>query len=105
GLFLSTSLILILSAWLPESAFLSWGWRVPFLVSVVLIAVGLFVRLRVLESPAFQEVKESGRASRAPLLDVFREHPKEVVIGMGLRFAQNVIFYIYTVFFPATAKK
>jgi MHS family shikimate/dehydroshikimate transporter-like MFS transporter len=98
GLLLSTAVFAVFSSRLPESAFLAWGWRVPFLISVLLVAVGLFVRLRVLESPAFERVRETGRESRAPLLDVFREHPRAVVIGMGMRFAQNVIFYIYTVF-------
>ena len=98
GLLLSTGVFAALSAWLPEPAFLAWGWRVPFLISVLLVAVGLFIRLRVLESPSFEKLKNARRESRTPLLDVFREHPREVLIGMGMRFAQNVIFYIYTVF-------
>ncbi len=105
GLLLSTGLFALLSARLPESAFLAWGWRVPFLVSVVLIGIGLFVRLRVLESPVFLTLKETRRDSRAPLLEVFRRHPREVVIGMGMRFAQNVLFYIYTVFVPGYGEK
>jgi metabolite-proton symporter len=105
GLLLSTGLFALLSARLPESAFLAWGWRVPFLVSVALIGIGLFVRLRVLESPVFMALKETRRDSRAPLLDVFRRHPREVVIGMGMRFAQNVLFYIYTVFVPGYGEK
>jgi len=98
GLLLSTGLFALLSARLPESAFLAWGWRVPFLLSVVLVGIGLFVRLRVLESPVFVALKETHRDSRAPLLEVFRRHPREVLIGAGMRFAQNVLFYIYTVF-------
>jgi MFS family permease len=98
GLLLATSVFGALSSALPEGAFLAWGWRIPFLLSVVLIGVGLFVRLRILETPAFEKVKEDRRESRRPLLDVFREHPREVLIGMGMRFAQNVVFYIYTVF-------
>ncbi len=105
GLLLSTGVFALLSSWLPEPAFLAWGWRVPFLVSVLLVAVGLFIRLRVLESPSFEKMKESGSESRAPLLDVFRDHPREVVIGMGMRFAQNVIFYIYTVFVLSYGEK
>jgi metabolite-proton symporter len=105
GLLLSSGIFAILSARLSEHDFLAWGWRVPFLVSVVLIAVGLFVRLRVLESPIFAEVKETHRESRAPLLEVFRRHPKEIGIGMGLRFAQNVLFYVYTVFVPGYGER
>jgi metabolite-proton symporter len=105
GLLLSTGLFALLSARLPESEFLAWGWRVPFLLSVVLVGIGLFVRLRVLESPVFAALKEAERDSRAPLLEVFRRHPREVVVGMGMRFAQNVLFYIYTVFVPGYGEK
>ncbi len=105
GLLLSTGLFALLSARLPESAFLAWGWRVPFLLSVVLVGIGLFVRLRVLESPVFMALKETRRESRAPLLDVLRRHPRQVLIGMGMRFAQNVLFYIFTVFVPGYGEK
>jgi metabolite-proton symporter len=105
GGLLSTVIFAAFSSWLPEPAFLRWGWRIPFLISVLLVAVGLFVRLRVLESPSFEKVKEARRESRTPLLDVFRDHPREVLIGMGMRFAQNVIFYIYTVFVLSYGEK
>ena len=105
GLLLSTGVFALLSARLPESAFLDWGWRVPFLLSVVLIGIGLFVRLRVLETPAFVTLTETRGASRFPLRDVLREHPREVVVGMGMRFAQNVLFYMYTVFVPGYGEK
>jgi MHS family shikimate/dehydroshikimate transporter-like MFS transporter len=105
GLLLSTGLFALLSARLPEGAFLDWGWRVPFLVSVVLIAIGLFVRLKVLESPLFVALKETSGSAPAPLLEVFRLHPRELLIGMGMRFAQNVLFYIYTVFVPGYGEK
>jgi metabolite-proton symporter len=105
GLLLSTGLFALLSARLPDHAFLDWGWRVPFLVSVVLIGIGLFIRLRVLESPLFLALKETRRDSVAPLRDVFRHHPREVLLGMGMRFAQNVLFYIYTVFVPGYGER
>ena len=105
GLLLSTGVFAGLSAALPESAFLAWGWRVPFLLSVLLIGVGLFVRLRILETPSFVRLKEASAQSRIPLLEVFREHPREVIIGMGLRFAQNVVFYVYTVFVLSYGEK
>jgi metabolite-proton symporter len=98
GLLLSSLVFAGLTAVLDESAFLAWGWRVPFLISVVLIGVGLFIRLRILESPAFERVREAGQESRAPLLEALRQHPREILVGMGLRFAQNVLFYLYTVF-------
>ncbi len=98
GLLLSTGVFALFSSQLSEAQFLSWGWRVPFLSSVLLIAIGMFIRLRLLETPAFAVIKEAGTESRAPLLDVLRDHPREVLVGMGMRFAQNVLFYIFTVF-------
>jgi MFS transporter, MHS family, shikimate and dehydroshikimate transport protein len=105
GLLLSTGVYALVSSRLSQSAFLAWGWRVPFLISVLLIAVGLFVRLRILETPVFERLKLVRRESRVPLLDVFREHPREVLIGMGMRFAQNVLFYIFTVFVLSYGEK
>ncbi len=87
----------------PEEQFLAWGWRVPFLLSIVLVAVGLFIRLQVAEPPAFARVKETGTEAKTPILDAIREHPREVLVAMGARFAENGIFYIYTVFVLAYA--
>ena len=98
GLLLATGVFSVFSSNLSESAFLAWGWRVPFLLSFALIALGLFIRLRIPETPAFEHVREARRESRVPLLDVFREHPREVVVGVGMRFAENALFYVYTVF-------
>jgi metabolite-proton symporter len=98
GLLLSTGVYALLSSRLPEAEFLAWGWRVPFVLSVVLVGVGLFVRLRLLETPAFTLLKTERRIAPAPLLTVFREHPREILVGMGMRFGQNVLFYIFTVF-------
>ncbi len=105
GLLLSTGVFAALSSGLGEEAFAAWGWRLPFLLSVLLVGVGLFVRLRILETPAFAKLKEAGRESSVPLLDLFREHPREVLVGMGMRFAQNVLFYIYTVFVLSYGEK
>jgi len=105
GLLLSTVVFAAASSRLPEPAFLAWGWRIPFLLSIVLVAIGLFIRLRVMESPAFERLKDARRESRTPLLDVFREHPREVLVGMGIRFAQNLVFYIFTVFVLSYGEK
>jgi len=97
GLLLSTAVF----AWfarLPEEQFLSWGWRVPFLLSIVLVAVGLIIRVRILETPAFARLKESGTEARRPIVEVLRTHRKEVLLAMGARLAENGAFYIYTVF-------
>lgn len=98
GLLLSTGVFALLTSKLSDSAFLAWGWRLPFLLSALLIVFGMFVRLRLLETPAFRsEVARTGAPS-APLVEVFRRHPREILVGMGMRFAQNVLFYIFTVF-------
>ena len=105
GLLLSTGVFALVSSRLSEAAFLSWGWRIPFLVSVVLIGIGLFVRLRILETPAFEKMRDAKLESPTPLIDVFRHHPREVLVGMGMRFAQNVLFYVYTVFVLSYGEK
>ena len=105
GLLLSTGIFALLSSRLPEAEFLSWGWRVPFLLSTLLIGIGMFVRLRLLETPSFtREIARQGPPT-APLLEVFRLHPREVLVGMGMRFAQNVLFYIFTVFVLSYGEK
>ena len=98
GLFLSTVVFLIVQETTSDEAFLSWGWRVPFLLSAILIAVGMFVRLRLYESPAFQRVKDSGTEAPMPILDVLRKYPREVLLAMGMRLAENGTFYILTVY-------
>jgi len=97
GLFLSTVVFLIVQQTTSDEAFLSWGWRVPFLLSAILVGVGLFVRLRLYESPAFQRVKETRTEAPMPILDVLRKYPREVLLAMGMRIAENGIFYILTV--------
>jgi MHS family shikimate/dehydroshikimate transporter-like MFS transporter len=83
---------------LPENQFLAWGWRVPFLLSAVVVLVGLVIRLRLAESPVFEEVKESHAETRAPILDVFRTHAKSIFLIAGMRLAINSTFYVATVF-------
>ena len=97
GLLLSTVIFGQISK-LPEEALLTWGWRVAFLLSFILVGVGLFIRLAVVEPPMFAEIKEAGSASRLPILDAIREHPKNVLLAMGARLAENGAFYLYTVF-------
>ena len=97
GLLLGTGAFLIVSN-LPEEQFLSWGWRVPFLVSVLLIGVGLFIRLKIMETPAFSHVKESGTEARMPMVEVFRDYPKNVLLTMGARLSEGQVFNIFAVF-------
>jgi MHS family shikimate/dehydroshikimate transporter-like MFS transporter len=102
GLVLSTA-VFAQFARLPQEAFLSWGWRVPFLISIVLVAVGLLIRMRILETPAFSRMKNTRSESQQPILEVLRRYPKQVLIAMGVRLAENGAFYIYSVFVIAYA--
>jgi MHS family shikimate/dehydroshikimate transporter-like MFS transporter len=97
GLLLATGAFSLVSL-LPQDQFLSWGWRIPFLLSFVLVGVGLFIRLRILETPAFARMKETGGEARMPILVVLRQYPKQVLLAMGARVAENGSFYIYSVF-------
>jgi MFS transporter, MHS family, shikimate and dehydroshikimate transport protein len=97
GLVLSTAIIFLVAS-LPEEAFLSWGWRVPFLLSIVLLGVGMYVRLRVEETPVFQELKETGTEVRAPFVDAIRSQPKNTLLATGARFSESVTFNVYNAF-------
>ena len=99
GSLFATGVLWILAAVQPEAAFLAWGWRIPFLLSAVLVAVGLWVRLTIEESPVFQEAAEQMETQDRglPILEVIREYPREVLVAMGMRLAENISFYIFTV--------
>jgi MFS transporter, MHS family, shikimate and dehydroshikimate transport protein len=97
GLFLSTVVFSLFSG-LPEDQFVSWGWRVPFLLSFVLVVVGLFIRSSIAESPVFERVKDEHAEARIPALDALRTHPKQILVAMGARFAENGLFYIFATF-------
>jgi metabolite-proton symporter len=98
GLFGATVIFAAIQSLTTDAQFLAWGWRVPFLFSIVLVGVGLFIRMRLMESPAFQQVKDSGTAAPKPIVDVIKTQPREVLVAMGMRIAENGIFYVYTVF-------
>ena len=85
-------------AQLPEEQFLSWGWRIPFLFGIVLTGVGFFIRLKVIESPLFQEAIAKAKVPQLPIVEVIRNHPKNVLLAMGARMAENANFYFITVF-------
>ncbi|HZC29383.1 MAG TPA: MFS transporter, partial [Gaiellaceae bacterium] len=104
GLFLSTVIFAVMQSATSDAAFESWGWRVPFLCSIVLVAVGLFIRMRIMESPAFQEVKDTGTEAPKPIVDVIKTQPRDVLIAMGMRIAENGVFYVFTVFVLAYAE-
>src|SRR5690625_1897390 len=97
GLLLST-LVVNASSALGENALVEWAWRLPFLASIILVAIGFFVRLRVTEPPEFQRVVESGSRARLPFADVLREYPKTTPLAMGARFSESLTFNIYNAF-------
>jgi metabolite-proton symporter len=101
GNLLAAGVLGILSATLPEDAFLSWGWRVPFLLSGVLVIVGLWIRLRIVESPLFAEVERSGRKARMPLLEVLRTHPRALISVILARIGVDVAFYTFVTYILA----
>src|SRR5215212_413617 len=98
GVILSSLIFLVLTASLTNEQFLAWGWRIPFLLSILLVAVGLYIRLNILESPAFQGMQESGTASQVPLVEAFRDHWRQLLVVAGAYLAQNVTFYILIAF-------
>jgi MHS family shikimate/dehydroshikimate transporter-like MFS transporter len=83
---------------LPKAAFLAWGWRLPFLVSAVLVAVGLFIRLRVPETPDFERTVSRGEVIRFPVIEAIRRHPKDLLIGLGARITEISWIYVLTIF-------
>jgi len=97
GLLLSTLMVSAVTA-LPDSSFESWGWRVPFLLSIILVVVGLVIRLRIEEPPAFKRLEDSEQRAAVPLLEVFRRHPKVTLLAMGARVSESVTFNVYNAF-------
>ncbi|RJL34326.1 MFS transporter [Bailinhaonella thermotolerans] len=98
GNLLAAAVLGLMSAVLPEDAFLSYGWRIPFLLSGVLVLVGLWIRLRVEESPLFAEVAAGERKARMPLVDVVRAHPRSLFSAIAARVGVDVAFYTFTLF-------
>jgi MFS transporter, MHS family, shikimate and dehydroshikimate transport protein len=97
GLCLASGLVALLSL-LPDADFLAWGWRLAFLVSVVLVVVGLYIRLRILETPEFEQLKARGERAQIPFADMIRQYPRNVLLGMGARYIDGVFFNVLGVF-------
>jgi metabolite-proton symporter len=100
GNFLATAVLAVMAATLSQADFLAWGWRIPFLLSVVLIAIGVWVRVSLAESPVFEEALEKAEdgAHAAPVLETLRTVPGRVVLGGALKFGENISFYLMTAF-------
>ena len=97
GLVLGTGTYALLSATLSDEQFLAWGWRVPFLASALLIAVGMWIRLTVAESPIFQETLDAKSAAKMPVLDALKTYPKEIALAAGSFVATHATFYVGSV--------
>jgi len=98
GLLLANGVLSLTNGVTSDSAFLSWGWRVPFLLSGLLVLVGLWIRLTIAESPLFQQVAAGDAKARAPIVDVLRLYPRQVLLAVGARVGVDVAFYTFVLF-------
>jgi len=97
GLFVANIAVLTFSG-ISGDQFLVWGWRVPFWLSIVMVGIGLYIRLGILETPVFQRILEQKQVARAPVIEVFRKQPKEIVLTAFARMAEQGPFYIFAAF-------
>ena len=97
GLFLSTIVMLAANSWSGDQ-FLTWGWRVPFFLSIILVGIGLWIRLGILETPVFQKLLNQKKIARAPILEVIQKQPKQIILSALLRMAEQAPFYLFTAF-------
>src|SRR5690606_25507876 len=98
GFILSAGIFLLLTHFLTDAQFMRWGWRVPFLASAMLVLVGLYVRLRIEETPAFRRALENNERVRLPMLHVVRTYPARLTLGVFASVVTFVVFYLMTVF-------
>jgi MFS family permease len=97
GLLLSTLAVAVFSAWSGDQ-FAVWGWRVPFALSIILVGIGLWIRLGILETPVFQELLDKNKIEKAPIVEVIKKQPKEIILSALLRMSEQAPFYIFTAF-------
>ncbi|CAN7474175.1 Inner membrane metabolite transport protein YhjE [compost metagenome] len=98
GLLLANGVFALVTWQVSEEAFLSWGWRVPFLLSALLVGVGLYIRSNVRESGMFEKLEESHAEARAPIMEVLRNYKKQLLIAFGARLGGDIAFYVFTLF-------
>ncbi len=97
GILLAQGVFAIFSS-MPKEDFLSWGWRIPFLLSIFVIALGVYIRAKVMESPVFQQAVEKRQVLRAPVMEAIKRHPREFFVVVGARLAENGLGYLFPVF-------
>jgi MFS family permease len=98
GLLLSNLAVLAFSAWATGDDFLVWGWRIPFALSIILVGVGLWIRLGILETPVFQQLLDNNKVEKAPILEVIKRQPLQIVWSALLRLSEQAPFYVFTAF-------
>lgn len=98
GLCCSTGVVTFLSYALSNADFIAWGWRVAFMLSIVLLAVGLFIRLRVMETPEFTQAQARKEVARVPMWEVLRDYPGTILLGWGARLIDGIVFTVYAIF-------
>src|SRR5690606_4414562 len=98
GFVLSTGVFMVLTAVLSDADFMAWGWRIPFIASAVLVGLGLWIRLQLTETPAFQRAVERSERVRVPIVTVAREHPVTLFLATVSAITTFVVFYLMTVF-------
>ncbi len=97
GLCLASGVVAVMSM-LPDDQFMAWGWRIGFIASVILVGVGLYIRLKILETPEFARVKAAGEEAKIPFVDMIRRYPRNILLGMGARYIDGVFFNVFAVF-------
>jgi MFS transporter, MHS family, shikimate and dehydroshikimate transport protein len=98
GLLTSAGVVAVFKSWLSPDDFLAWGWRVPFLLSGLLIVVGLLIRVRILETPLFRQLQQTQQVARAPIAETLRRHWREVLLAAGSRISENSCFYLFSIY-------
>ncbi len=104
GLLTSAGVVAFFQSWLSPSDFLAWGWRVPFLLSGLLIVVGLLIRVRILETPLFRQLQKMEQVAHSPVSETLRRHGREVLLAAGLRISESSCFYLFGIYILAYDK-
>jgi MFS family permease len=97
GLLISAAVVSLLS-FMNNDDFFAWGWRIAFLLSAVLVIIGVYIRLRIMETPAFKRAQDENKIAPVPVVELFSTHSKNTVLGLGARYIEGVTFNIYGVF-------
>jgi MFS family permease len=98
GLLASAGVVAVFENRLSSADFLAWGWRVPFLLSGLLVVIGLAIRVRILETPLFRQLQQSQQVARAPVMETLRSHWREVLLAAGSRISENSCFYLFSTY-------